>query len=238
VPPGDVSVYDGLRTWLENAELEFDRRSFAAIIATQNPRSHRGVVLFGTSHIGTRSMDLPRGASPERTPEALTAALSAMLLNCKELHLVDPHFGPGNARHRKVLEAMMNLLANQGLSPEVIRVHSSAKLELGFFEKEAAKMAARLPTGCTVEFVRWRQKKGGEKLHNRYVLTDLGGILLGVGLDSGEAGESDDLVLLPRAQYERRWSQYVCDRGDFECEDRPAPVHGERELRPSKGARG
>ena len=32
------------------------------------------------------------------------STLSAMLVNCRVLHLVDPHFGPENPRHRKVLE--------------------------------------------------------------------------------------------------------------------------------------
>jgi len=30
-------VYDGLLTWLENAEHEYDRRSFAGIVAAENP---------------------------------------------------------------------------------------------------------------------------------------------------------------------------------------------------------
>jgi hypothetical protein len=82
--------------------------------------------------------------------------------------------------------------------------------------------------GCKIGFVRWEEKHGGEKLHNRYVLTELGGVFLGVGLDEGDAGETDDFILLPRAQYEHRWSQYVNNDGAFELADRPATVHGTR----------
>jgi hypothetical protein len=231
------SVYDGLQTWLENAEREYDRRPFAAIVAGQNPRSHRGVLVSEQLGAGSAPWARAVGASPSRTPEALAAALSAMVLNCKALHLVDPHFGPENARHRRVLEALMQVLATHSLTPEVVRVHCAAKSELAFFEQEAAKMATRLPTGCAIEFVRWRQKPGGEKLHNRYVLTDLGGVALGVGLDAGEAGETDDLLLLPRAQYARRWSQYVSNDGAFECADLPKKVLGARVSRPARGGR-
>jgi hypothetical protein len=229
------SIYDGLLGWLENAEREYDRRPFAAIIAGQNPRGHHGVLVSDQLGAGISRWACETGASPARTPEALAAALSAMLTNCKQMHLVDPHFGPGNARHRKVLEALMNMLANQALTPEIVRVHCEAKSTLVFFEQEAAKMAARLPQGCTIEFIRWRQKPGGEKLHNRYVLTDLGGVTLGVGLDAGNEGETDDLLLLPRAQYERPWSQYVGSDGAFECADTPTKVVGARELRPRRG---
>jgi len=149
-----------------------------------------------------------------------------MLTNCNALHLVDPHFGPENSRHRAVLQALMEVLARHALAPEIVRVHCEAKSELAFFEREAAKMASRLPGGCVIEFVRWRQRSGGEKLHNRYVLTDLGGIAMGVGLDAGEAGETDDLLLLPRTQYQLRWSQYASEDGAFERIDAPATVRG------------
>ena len=82
-------------------------------------------------------------------------------MNCKQLHLIDPHFGPENG-HRKVLEALMNV-ADHGPPPEVVRVHCSAKTRLAFFEDEAAKMAGRLPAGATVEFVRWAPEDPEEK---------------------------------------------------------------------------
>jgi hypothetical protein len=233
----DDAIYDGHMSWLENAEREYVRCEFRAIIATENPRDHPAVI-FGDD-LGlpkARLWPCDAGATSSRSPEQSTVALSAMLINCRELHLVDPHFGPENARHRRVLEALMDVLATHARAPQVIRVHCSAKSDLGFFEQESAKMAARLPNGCTVEFARLRQRPGGEKLHNRYVLTDLGGVFLGVGLDAGEAGESDDLLLLPRAQYERRWSQYVADDGAFECVDRPSKVIGTRAQRPQRVA--
>jgi hypothetical protein len=226
------AVYNDVLSWLENAEREHARWEFRAIIATENPRRHAAVVLG--EDIGLPKACLwtcEAGVTPCRSPEGLAKALSAMLISCRELHLVDPHFGPENGRHRRVLEALMDVLAIHALAPEVIRVHCSAKSDLGFFEQEAVNMAARLPSGCTVEFARLRQRPGGEKLHNRYVLTDLGGAVLGVGLDAGDAGESDDLMLLSRAQYERRWSQYITGDGSFECVDRPPKVIGTRAQR-------
>jgi hypothetical protein len=85
------------------------------------------------------------GATPSRFPEGLAATLSAMLFNCRELHLIDPHFGPENVWHRRVLEALMEVLATNAVAPDVVRVYCSAKSDLGFFEQEAAKMTARLP---------------------------------------------------------------------------------------------
>ena len=59
-----------------------------------------------------------------------------------------------------------------------------------------------------VHIYRWRQRDGGEKLHNRYVLTELGGVQFHVGLDEGNPGETDEVDLLEEKVYAIRRSQY------------------------------
>jgi len=231
------SVYMDALTWLQNAEQEHSRREFRAILAAHNPRSHSAVIVGDdVGQPKARLFSCELGATPDRSPNGLANALAAMLCNCRELHLVDPHFGPENPRHRKVLEALVDVLATNGVSPELVRVHCMKKAELPFFEGEAAKMASRLPPGITVEFRRWKQRAGSDRIHNRYVLTDLGGVFLGIGLDAGEAGETDDLLLLPQEQYVRRWAQYAEEDGSFDLGDSPAAVTGKRRVRTGRAS--
>lgn len=222
------AVYDGLLSWLENGEREHDRRAFAGILAAKNPRGHHAVLLADTLDQTATRWSCPTGVTTSRTPEALSAALSAMLVNCRELHLVDPHFGPENARHRKILEALLEVLVANGSAPELVRVHCLAKSTSHFFAEEASKMAIRLPFGIKVQFRRWKERDGGDRLHNRYALTDLGGVSLGIGLDVGAKGETDDLLLLPHEQYINRWAQYAMEDGSFELSDTPATVQGKK----------
>jgi hypothetical protein len=220
------AVYDGLLSWLENAEREYDRKPFAAIIATTNPRAHGAVIVGDALDPADVRWARPTGVTVEREPELLAAVLSTMLKNCRVLHLVDPHFGPENSRHRKVLEAFMSVLSSNGVVPAVVRVHSLAKSTLEFFETSAKQMAARLPSSITVEFARWEQRDGGDLIHNRYVLTDLGGVSFGVGVDAGKVGETDDLQLLAPATYALRWAQYVQNNGALKAIDTPTAVRG------------
>jgi hypothetical protein len=226
----DDAIYDELLSWLENAEREHDRKPFKAILATANPREHHAVALSHWIDPREPRWACPTGANPARTPEALEAVLRPMLSNCRALHLVDPHFGPENARHRNVLVALTRALPDH----TDVYVHCSVKREapltpsLAFFEEEAARIAPQLPPTVTVRFVRWKEKKGRDRLHNRYVLTDLGGVSLGIGLDSGKEGETDDVLLLPHAQYQLRWRQYALHDGSFERVDTPAPIRGTR----------
>lgn len=225
------SSYDGLLSWLENAEQEHSNRQFAGIIATQNPRNHTAVLVAEQIGDASTSWACPRGATPKRTPESIATALGGMLKNCRELHLVDPHFGPENKRHSVILEALANLLGHSGVAPDRVRVHCSSKSELSFFEQKAGVMGSSLPHGISFEFVRWRKKPHGQRFHNRYVLTDLGGVMFGDGLDDddGDGGaQTDDVHLLTRDQYVLRWEQFAKENGTFECIDRPRTVVGSR----------
>ena len=51
----------------------------------------------------------------------------------------------------------------------------------------------------------WAETRNGVRMHNRYVLTEVGGIAAQHGLDSGGAGETDDLTVLSAEQHRARW---------------------------------
>ena len=57
-------------------------------------------------------------------------------------------------------------------------------------------------------FIRWEQIEGGETLHARYILTDIGGIRVERGLDEGEEGETTDISSLEGPLYAQRWRDF------------------------------
>ncbi|MBI2566409.1 MAG: hypothetical protein HYV63_05185 [Candidatus Schekmanbacteria bacterium] len=221
--------YDGTRPWLDNAEAEYARHPFAAIIAMANPRSHAAVLLEAA--VGDESNPLwhrPLAATPPRTPEGIAAVVSALVENCDELHLVDPHFGPENSRHRKVLEHLVTVVASRPSGqPKDICVHCSGDngVSLAFFEQQAAQMSSHIAAGVRIRFKRWSERRNGEKLHNRYLLTDIGGVIFGVGLDEGKASQTDDVNLMDAVQFLKRWGQFN-DTCAFDLVDEPKAVVG------------
>ncbi len=149
-----------------------------------------------------------------------------MLRIADVLVFVDPHFGPEKVRHRRPLEEFLRSVvdARPGEAPQRLEVLTSADdgPTTEFFCGECRRRLPRcIPIGLHVEMVRLRQRAGGERLHNRYILTDLGGVTFGVGLDEGDPGDTDDIQLLDRAQYEERWRQYAGEPPAF---DRPEPA--------------
>jgi hypothetical protein len=225
-------------SWLDNAEREHERRPFHAIVARANPRGHPRVLVG--ADLDERSEPLwaaSRGRSVQREAGAMADAVAPALRSSSVVIFVDPYFGPERSRHRRPFEAFLERMLKDrpGRAPERVEVHTAAE-ETGtedFFRGEChARLRRCVPEGMRIVIRRLGQKAGGEKLHNRYVLTELGGIAFGVGLDDGDDGETDDLTLLDREVYELRWSQYNGDPPPgFDQDEASVEVIGTRKLR-------
>ncbi|MBI2199148.1 MAG: hypothetical protein HYU42_11205 [Candidatus Rokubacteria bacterium] len=218
--------WDPSAAWLHNAEDEHARVPFHAILARSNPRGLTMVLVADEIDDATPLWGVPRGCTVPRTAMDMAAAVASMLRIADVLVFVDPHFGPENGRHRRPLERFLRSVvdARPGEAPRRLEVQSSADggSTTAFFCDECRqRLPVCIPIGLRVEMVRLRQRPGGERLHNRYILTDLGGVIFGVGLDEGDHGDTDDIQLLDRAQYEERWRQYAGEPPAF---DRPEPA--------------
>ena len=67
-----------------------------------------------------------------------------------------------------------------------------------------------LKAGVTLRAFAWGEGPMGVRMHNRYLLTEVGGIAVQTGLDRGPRGthQTDDLTLLSREQHQERWAEY------------------------------
>lgn len=218
-------------SWLDNAQDEHARVPFHAILARSNPRAHPQVLIAEELDDTTPLWAVPRGRTTPRTATEMAAAVASMLRIADVLVFVDPHFGPENGRHRRPLEQFLHSVvdARPGEAPRRLEVQSSADggSTTAFFCDECRQRLPRcIPIGLRVELVRLRQRQGGERLHNRYILTDLGGVIFGVGLDEGDRGDTDDIQLLDRAQYEERWRQYAGEPPAFDRPEAAIRVEG------------
>jgi hypothetical protein len=161
----------------------------------------------------------------------MAATVAAMLRIADRIIFVDPYFRPGRLANYRPLEGFLRAMvtARPLDVPAQIEVQTSwGEDRWGtreFFEEQCLRSLPRcVPEGLCVGLLRLRQKKGGERFHNRYILTDVGGLVFGIGLDDGPAEESDDVTVMPRVLYEKRWSQYVTDVATtFDIED-GAPI--------------
>ena len=230
--------WDGESTsWCDNAEREHERLPFRAILARTNPKNHVHVLTENDlDEDSATRWAVERGYSVARSATEMADTVAPLLRCSSDVIFVDPHFGPERPRYRRTFKAFLEQMVCQrpGEMPKRIEVHTGVE-DTGteeFFRGECEnRLRQCIPEEMRVIVRRLRQKQDGEKLHNRYILTDLGGVTFGTGLDEGDEGETDDITLMNRGQYELRWSQYGGNPpAGFDQEETPVEVVGTRKL--------
>lgn len=222
------SAYNGMLSWLENAELEHVRSAFHAILARNNPRQILSVLLGdGLDEVREPLWAVPTTATVPRQASALASAVGPLLRISKRILLIDQHFNPSESRYRNSLEVLLDDVYQHSTSPIPtlrVEVHLTAdgdsKPTATHFQSQCQQRMSRIiRAGMGVRFVRWHQRSGGETLHHRYILTELGGLSLLHGFDEGPAGETNEINIQSKDTYALRWAQYAGDPPAFDLAD-------------------
>lgn len=160
-------VWDGARTWSENARAEHARAPFHAILARESPDGHPRVLIAAELEGATRLWAVPRGVPVARRALAMAAAVAAMLRIATIVVFVDPYFGPDRPRHRRTLEAFFRAMTDGRVvdGPWRLEVHTSADEDRtgtrGFFEAECQRrLPGCLPAGARLRVVRLVERPG------------------------------------------------------------------------------
>jgi len=206
--------YDGALSWLENAESENTRQEFHAILAQINPRHHAKVL--ASAEVETSPLwPVEKQMYCPRKPTHMAQLLTGILTNCSHIHFIDPYFSPDKPQCLRPLEAFLDVIVSKrACRPDVekIIIHTSGKQEINFFKQSCEnKLKPRIPVSICLIIQRWNERGGGEKFHNRYILTDIGGVKVDPGLDDGNEGENFEVLLLARNLYEKQWNDFVAN---------------------------
>lgn len=195
-------------SWLHNAEEEHAKRPFHAIIASSNPRQHARVLDAETLDETVAQFVCPRTAVVRRTASEMARCVAPLLRCSRLLVFVDPYFGPDSSRHRGPLDAFLReaLVRPSGSRIERLAYHTATPATEEFLRSECeSRLAPLIPVGLTLTVCRWNK----EDLHNRYVLTERGGIQFGTGLDEGENPPDDLISLVDSSSYATLWTMFT-----------------------------
>lgn len=236
--------------WLERTEAEHSERPFHAIISENNPRSCPSVICAPQLlESGDALWNVGRDQVVPRTAGALVAAAAPLLRLSRHALFIDPHFSPDQERFRKPFAGFLNELfaCHYNTSEPIVELHTGIDRMLStnggdsqtrqqnvtehLIEQMKTHLPRTIPRGRIVRVFIWKGRPQGERLHNRYILTDIAGILFGTGLDESsdpQSSETDDLTLLSREQLDCRWHQYKSMPSAFEPATEAFDIEGTR----------
>ena len=218
---GFCRSYDNEKTWLENAKHQHIKNPFRAIISTVNDNNNEILNVYDLNE-GNPYWKTKREAAIPRNAESLAKCASMLLIMSNEILFVDPHFKPTQPRFTNNLKKML-CYAVHGKTPKRIELHVKDKDESNDFWNNICKRTLQqiIPQEHSLTIIRWNEMNCGERLHPRYVLTNLGGIRYEVGLDEQNYGEGQttDVSLLDIDLYKQRWDNYQKETTTFEFLD-------------------
>lgn len=220
-------VWDENIAWLDNAVKEHARHPFSAVMARKNITIKPEIIYEDTLETFPCSgWDNPHSITVNRTAHDMAAAVKQMLLCCRWIKFIDPYIFPAKSHYKQSLRVFMNILAGERqVGPPVsLEIHASKQDDTADSLRQI--YAEHIPVGLQVTLFQWQQRPNGQKLHNRYILTDLGGVSFHHGLDTGFEGETDDLTRLDDNQYQFRCGQYDASTQAFDQAADPIVITG------------
>jgi hypothetical protein len=223
-----------INPWLDNAEREHSLRPFKGIVSHANPRNAASVtVITCADDILTKLDDFPSSCDADRTPDALVAPIAPLLRCCEFAIFIDPYFDTA-LRFIEPFQKRLQVLMFERFGSASPKVELHTSIERCFKpadprnSSDEAREAARImqafharlpqiiPQGLSIRVVIWKERSRGQKLHNRYLLTDIGSVSFGTGLDCNDEafhqslpqGQSDDIFCLSEENHLKRWDNY------------------------------
>jgi hypothetical protein len=245
------NTFTEIPVWLERAETEHAERPFHAIVARENPRANEHVIpaerLVAEGHSRWTVPDHPPVA---RSAVELVAAVAPMLRACRHIVFIDPYFDPAKQRFMEPMAAFLQKIWADRYGVENPRVELHTGIDRFFREHERGqdrnadeerrvcanlvlemqrRLARIIPTGKEVHITIWKQREHGQKLHNRYILSEVCGVAFGTGLDQNDdqaAIETDDLHMMDSAKLVTRWQEYLGNPPLFDQVTLPFEITG------------
>lgn len=189
-------------SWLEFAAKQHRSHPFAAVLA-----ANAQVDPVRTYALSNLVLDAPEcwgsGSEATITRKAgdIVDALEPLFVLSRQVVLVDMHLYPGENNSRKVLVELLRRSGkfNYGRGIKKILVHSSDHRQ-GMQKTLETALQRDLPAGVELEYRLWPQ----EMEHDRFALSDVGGIQFGHGLDEAKPGKATHVFISAISDAKRR----------------------------------
>ncbi|MEY4748593.1 MAG: hypothetical protein RIQ60_807 [Pseudomonadota bacterium] len=218
------------RPWLEQTLATHAQEPFHAILARSPVQDQPAVV---TDDIVDQLRDerwyLPTVRPVPKTAPDLASVLATLLRGATKIVVVDPYFDPRDPTYQSVLAALLEGAAalrgpgrtkphvelivgvgegrpNGGSLPIAVQLENAARNQCAWAVQH---LAPSIPRGMQLIFRCVANFLDGDRLHNRFVLTDFAGASLPYGTQALGPLVFDDLSLLYKGQYEERWRQFT-----------------------------
>ena len=209
-------------SWIVNTENEHRREPFSLIISPDYEEPDDQELNYPPSELypEVSAWNTPSGVQIKRSPGEFVKTILPMLRLAKRIHFVDRSFNIDNNRYiinyQQIIKKLAKYHNPSSSFPEELIIHCCPKEAEApsreHFEKGLKKFYAHLiPTERSIKVFLWETKiippPGAHPFHNRYVLSEHCGVIIGYGTDSTEQDTDapDTLQIVDESVYKKIW---------------------------------
>ena len=207
--------------WLCNVKVQQKQNPFHAVIARHNDREIEHLLDIDDLDDSHPLWHVPRDQIVPRKAWDLACCARLLLQISREVLIVDPHFDPERSRFLETFSHMAAFAFELHVPTRMeLHVEDKGQDDEWWQKKCLQHLPNSIPEDFTITVHRWRKRPDGDKLHARYVLTELGGIRYDYGLDEWEGdGQTTDVAFVDHLTWERRWQEYQKETAAFDLVD-------------------
>jgi hypothetical protein len=187
-----------LDNWLNKADELYQIKKYEGIISDKNPNSQAYICkIDNLEYCSTLNND--SSFKVKRVDEDLSKAVAPLLYFATEIHFVDKYFHFLNPYHIRPLRSFIKEIFSDLRLNQISKItyHTGDSALSDNIERVLkSELDGLIPENVALRIVRWPD----EKLHNRFLLTNVGGINFQHGLcdwDNGNSIEYDDISPIP-----------------------------------------
>jgi hypothetical protein len=195
-------TYQAEKPWIDNAVREHAVRPFHAIICAGEERPCAEALGPDDCSDDTALFDAPISRDIARTADDISDALFLIAATAHEIDIVDPFFDlrPGKGDFISPLSSLLSKLSACGAAGKVVRIHFRTHVTRppdNILLRDAPRqMNGIIPAGFVLQLYEWAEIQGGEDFHDRFFLTDTGGLMIGAGISAEGPTETATFTLL------------------------------------------
>jgi hypothetical protein len=190
-------AYIPRNTWLESAIETHTGQPFDAVLAIDNPSNHAEVLQLDDLNDCHPLWSADSSRTIDRSMATLKKCIDLFAKLSQNLIVIDPYLDPTGDQSIVAIEAYLDSMSTDLASPRSLTLHYSRESDAQFHSSShskaaKAKLGGVMRSGQYVECFVWRKPQQGstnsERFHDRFILSELGGI--GIQGGAGVASES------------------------------------------------
>lgn len=255
--------YNETSTWIENAERHPFHAILVRDNNSRNQPNvvRRATILSGTNGAWDQP---PPSITVKRTATSMAACIEPMLRYATRIRFIDPYFCASHERYQKPLCEFLRIICDNKRKVELELHASADRVKVSDHDIEALadklkvsvdelkaldaevlawkvfrqecedELPRIIPKGFTLTIYLWKEQEKGQRFHNRYILTNIGGVQFGAGLDQRATRDTQDQDTITRLSSldSHTWiNKYSVSIPSFDLEGQPIVIEGRRNIR-------